>query len=57
MVCVCLTGQGESWVLLSEPVQLGLKEEAEVDAVGMGGEVDEADRYTGRDLRLITTKP
>lgn len=54
---LCLTSQRESWVLLSEAVQLGLEEEAEVDTVKLGGEVEETGGDAVCNLRLVTSEP
>lgn len=54
---LCLTGQRESWVLLSEAVQLGLEEEEEVDTVKLGREVEETGGDAVCNIRLVTSEP
>ena len=51
-----LTGEGKAGVFLSYPPQLGVQEEAEVDALGQGGEGEEARRDSNRDLWLIAAE-
>lgn len=51
-----LTSQGEAGVFFSYALQLRVQEEAEVDALSHGGEVEEARRDPDGDLGLVAAK-
>lgn len=51
-----LTSKREAGVLLSYPTELCIQEEAEVDALSLRGEGEEARRDTNGDLRLVAAE-